>query len=146
MPSSSQEQTEPHNLAPQLERLRYHCHSELLTWISLMTPMWLTELQCAKVQQSFLLCLYSKNTGKRPIAFGNLEPKSLVNLYCSSEEDIFMPMRMVHSWEVCDMGCVLLQQKGPPCSLCWLCSRSPVLCAIPHRACVISKSCLWGRR
>lgn len=69
-----------------------------------MTPTWLTELQCAKAQQSFLLCLHSKDTGERATAFG----------HCSSEEDTLMPVRMVHSWEVCDMGWVLLQQKGPP--------------------------------
>lgn len=87
MPSSLQEQTNKLGL---LERLRYHCHSELLTWISLMTPIWLTELQHAKVQQCFLLCLYSKNTGKKAIACG----------HCCSKEDTLMPIRMMHSWEV----------------------------------------------
>lgn len=93
-----------------------------------MTSIWLTELQRAKYCKVSFSAYIQKNRGKRAIGFG----------HCSSEEDILMPMGMMHSWEVCDMGWVLLQQKGPPCTQCWLCPRSPA------RACVVSRTCLWA--
>lgn len=90
-PSFLQKKMKTHKLAPQLERLRY-CHSQFLTWIYLMTHIWLTELQGAKVQQKFpspfIFQKYSRD--------GNcICPLSLKRRHLSA---YYMHFRMTRSW------------------------------------------------